>query len=263
MGRVALVAFDTATPSLSLALADDEGRLLASWTTRVPRLHARMLHPLLDEMMEHTGLAPEDLHGVAVGVGPGSYTGVRIGVTAAKTLAYARRIPLAGVSSLAAAALPARAAGPALLAVAWDARRGDVYGGAYRAAGESGACRAALREVVSEDRLAVGELARKIADELARAGETSVALAGDGAGLVLQALADRAVDAVVWESAADVRAEHVLALGFASLRDRLQAGEEGVHEREAHTLSPRYLQLAEAEARLRLAQRRGSDAGGT
>ena len=90
--------------------------------------HASRLLPLCTELLARAGLAFADLERIAVGTGPGTFTGLRIAVATARALAYASRTPLAGVPTLDALAEPARE--PAVLAVL-DARRGEAFAAGY------------------------------------------------------------------------------------------------------------------------------------
>ena len=261
------LALDTATPELTLAIGDENGRLRAAWSARAPRMHATLLHPALDELLADLGLEPGDIEGVAVGIGPGSYTGVRIGVTAAKTWAFACRVPVAGVSSLAAAARAAVAGAgagasrEAVGAAVWDARRGDVYAGAYEARALRGT--AAAPPLIASARVDGGEFADRLAALPGVREGRPVLLCGDAAARVAALLLERCPGCRcgVGDERAAVRAEDVLALGLPSLAARLRNRKEGDDEQDAHALVPGYLQLAEAEARWR--SRQGSDADGS
>lgn len=99
-----LLAFDTSTSSLAVAVMED-GRLLAERSMHAERDHSSLLVTAIGECLDTAGLSKRDLTGIAVGVGPGSYTGIRIAVTTAKTLAWALRLPVYGASSLEALAL--------------------------------------------------------------------------------------------------------------------------------------------------------------
>ncbi|RRJ64240.1 tRNA (adenosine(37)-N6)-threonylcarbamoyltransferase complex dimerization subunit type 1 TsaB [Paenibacillus oralis] len=99
-----LLAFDTSTSSLAVAVMED-GRLLAERSMHAERDHSSLLVTAIGECLDAAGLSKRDLTGIAVGAGPGSYTGIRIAVTTAKTLAWALRLPVYGVSSLEALAL--------------------------------------------------------------------------------------------------------------------------------------------------------------
>lgn len=105
-----LLAFDTSTASLVVAVVAD-GRILAERTIHAERNHSAYLVTAIDECLKASGILKADLDGIAVGVGPGSYTGVRIAVTTAKTLAWVLKIPVIGVSSLEAIALGGWAVG--------------------------------------------------------------------------------------------------------------------------------------------------------
>jgi len=138
-----VAAIDTATPTLSCALLELRGESVEVLTTRTeppvgPGVgHGGRLPGALADLLGALGRKVPDLEGFAVGLGPGSFTGLRIGLATWKGLAYANRRPIAGVSSLAAMALEASrsADGPegALLVPLLDARKGEVYAGFYRA----------------------------------------------------------------------------------------------------------------------------------
>ncbi|MCY4465442.1 MAG: tRNA (adenosine(37)-N6)-threonylcarbamoyltransferase complex dimerization subunit type 1 TsaB [Chloroflexi bacterium] len=96
---MSLLAIDTATQTMSIALHDGS-RLLAECTLRVGRGHNAQLAPLIARTMQQTGVESAELTALAVAVGPGSYTGLRIGVAVAKGLAAARDLPLVPVTTL-------------------------------------------------------------------------------------------------------------------------------------------------------------------
>lgn len=95
-----------------------------------PREHSRKLLPALDALLGLLELEPRDLEGIAVGLGPGSFTGLRVGLSAAKGLALALGIPIVGIPSY--DALAAQVAVEGVLAILGDAKRGLVYLGLYR-----------------------------------------------------------------------------------------------------------------------------------
>ncbi len=107
-----LLALDTSTSSLAVAVMEN-GKLLAEKNIHAERNHSAYLVSAIGDVLTAAGVAKAELDGIAVGVGPGSYTGARIAVTTAKTLAWALRLPVFGVSSLEAIALGgwARSAG--------------------------------------------------------------------------------------------------------------------------------------------------------
>ncbi|GAA1155088.1 tRNA (adenosine(37)-N6)-threonylcarbamoyltransferase complex dimerization subunit type 1 TsaB [Nocardioides aquiterrae] len=122
-----LLAFDTATPLVTVALHDGED-VVTELTAERPLKHAEQLAPLIERALTDTGLVRQDLTAIAVGVGPGPFTGLRVGLVTARTLAYALEIPVYGVCSLDVLAVEAAAAGvPGEFVVATDARRKEVY----------------------------------------------------------------------------------------------------------------------------------------
>ena len=132
-----ILAIETGTDICSVGIAKD-GELLSLRESDEGRDHARKVGVFVDELLRETGIAPDDLDAVAVGKGPGSYTGLRIGVSFAKGLCYGLRKPLVAVGSLDALAEVAREDYEAgIIAVddwerAWlcpmvDARRMEVY----------------------------------------------------------------------------------------------------------------------------------------
>jgi len=161
-----VAAIDTATPTLSCALLELRGGAVEVIATRTDRQagpgvgHAIRLPGALTDLLGALGRKVPDVQGFAVGLGPGSFTGLRIGLATWKGLAYANRRPIAGVSSLAAMALEAAAALPAgsepLLVPLLDARKGEVYAGFYRVAGGS------VTAVHPEEALAPEALASRI-----------------------------------------------------------------------------------------------------
>jgi tRNA threonylcarbamoyladenosine biosynthesis protein TsaB len=127
-----LLAFDTATPAVTVALHDGE-RVIASCTKVDARRHGELLAPGITAVLDEAWVPRQDITAVAVGVGPGPFTGLRVGVVTARTLAMALDIPVYGVCSLdvlAAQAVQDGAVEQDFL-VATDARRKEVYWAAY------------------------------------------------------------------------------------------------------------------------------------
>jgi tRNA threonylcarbamoyladenosine biosynthesis protein TsaB len=122
---VNLLAFDTSTVHAALAVARADGATFVASPDPAHR-HGRSLIPALRDLLREAGLAIQALDAIAVGLGPGSYTGLRIGVTAAKTLAYAAGRPLVGLDSLELIAQNAPREATHVAAIA-DAQRGDVF----------------------------------------------------------------------------------------------------------------------------------------
>lgn len=123
------LGIDTANTPLAIALVKD-GQVIAEEVANIKLNHSGGAMPAIDRLFAHTKMKPSDLDAIAVSEGPGSYTGVRIGVTIAKTLAWTLNIPIVGVSSLKvlAANVPYF---PHVICSLVDARRQNVYAGAY------------------------------------------------------------------------------------------------------------------------------------
>ncbi len=128
----ALLAIDTAAPRLHLAVLV-EGRLDLS-IDEIGQGHAELLFGRLQTLLERNGLHYRDLSRVAATAGPGSFTGLRIGLSAARGLGLALRIPVLGIPSLLALSLSAPQGKP--VGVLLDARRGEAYCQSFRAPGE-------------------------------------------------------------------------------------------------------------------------------
>ena len=122
-----ILAFDTSSTALSVALLEDEN-LVAEATVTVKKNHSISLMPTIDFLVAQVSWQPADLDRVVVAQGPGSYTGLRVAVATAKTLAYALNIDLVGVSSL--QALMDHSADGVVIPI-MDARRNNVYVGFY------------------------------------------------------------------------------------------------------------------------------------
>ena len=153
-----LLAIDTSGTGVTVAVHDPE-RALAEHSSQVPRKHAELLAPAIRDVLAEAGLEPRDLTGLAVGIGPGPFTGLRAGVVTARVLGLTWQLPVHGVCSLDALAgqlLDAaqgagRGAGAARgievgerFVVATDARRSEVYWATYQV-GDDGSGPAAVR----------------------------------------------------------------------------------------------------------------------
>jgi tRNA threonylcarbamoyladenosine biosynthesis protein TsaB len=123
-GRVRILAIDTCLAACQVAVTDG-GRPLAVLSEPMERGHQERLAPMVREAMDQAGLAFADLDRIAVTVGPGSFTGLRVGLAFAKGLSVALGIPLVGIGTLEALAASAEASGAVLAAV--DAKRGLTY----------------------------------------------------------------------------------------------------------------------------------------
>ncbi len=121
-----LLGLDTSTTATAVCVQRADGRTfeLGSASLGSPPRHAAELMPAIEELLEAAGLAPGDLGAVAVGTGPGTFTGLRIGIATARALAQATGVPVRPVSSL--AALAAGVDAPLVIPTI-DARRGELF----------------------------------------------------------------------------------------------------------------------------------------
>jgi tRNA threonylcarbamoyladenosine biosynthesis protein TsaB len=254
-----LLALDTSTAAMTAALLDGE-RLLGESAAIAERNHSIYLVPSIVELLKSAGVTMREIDGIGVGVGPGSYTGVRIGVSVAKTLAWTLNVPVIGVSSLEAMALggtEAAAAGsgasdspesdsashesPVWVVPLMNARRGHVYTGLY-----------AIRDGISRCLLPDGnrplaEWLDKLSEEIAERHPD----AHNGGTICFVGETGPFMDALHgprdWRGWRFTAAETVIRAydaGRLAARRWLNGEQD-----DAHTLAPNYTQLAEAEAK--------------
>ncbi len=124
-----ILGIDTSTPIGSVALIDS-GNLVAEHTLNIVRAHSSRLMPAIDTVLKWGNITPEELSGCAVGVGPGSFTGIRIGVATIKSFCYAIDKPIVGVSTLEAIAYNCRWT-DSLICPVLDARRSEIYAAVF------------------------------------------------------------------------------------------------------------------------------------
>ncbi|BCS95809.1 tRNA (adenosine(37)-N6)-threonylcarbamoyltransferase complex dimerization subunit type 1 TsaB [Desulfoluna limicola] len=146
-----LLAVDTSTLSCGVAVADEGGLLSESLFTS-KQTHSRHLLGMVEETLLRSGLALSDLDGFSVTRGPGSFTGLRIGMSVVKGLAEVAGKPVAGISTLEALARGAVLANKPILAMV-DARKGEVYAALYAPDGKGGVAELSSPEAVSPEAL--------------------------------------------------------------------------------------------------------------
>lgn len=220
-----ILALDTATLVSSVALAGPD-RLLAELTLQTKKTHSERLMPHIEQLLALADTDKTAVGAVAVSIGPGSFTGLRIGLATAKALAYALHIPLVGVPTLAALAFGCPAPGT-FLAPTMDAQKGNIYVALYR--WQNGGLEEIMAPAVMEHAVAAAELRT-------RAGQALVL----GEAVDMYAAAFRAAGHVVAEPhVAMPRAGSVALLGA-----RLLAAGTS---HDAMTLEPYYIRRSEAE----------------
>jgi len=220
---VLILAFESSAKAASAALVKD-GRLLSQYSQCSGLTHSRTLLPMAEDMLKNAELKLSDVDLIAVAHGPGSFTGIRIGVSMVKGLAWAAEKPCVGVSTLEALAWHGVAAGGYICPV-MDARRSQVYNAIFKI--EDG------RPVrITEDRpIALNELAEEI-----RALKAPVFLVGDGAELTYKYLTEAGIECSV--APENLRWQSAWGVAMAAL-DK----EPG----NADSLLPVYLRLSQAE----------------
>jgi tRNA threonylcarbamoyladenosine biosynthesis protein TsaB len=222
-----ILAFETTAKAGSVALLED-GKLLAESYQNTGLTHSQTLMVMAEDMLKQAGKTVADVTAVAVAEGPGSFTGVRIGVAAAKGFAWGGEIPCCGVSTLEAMA-ETLGVYEGHVCACMDARRNQVYNALFLAD------RGNL-ERVSEDRaIALTELKSDLEHI-----DGPIFLVGDGAALTYKTLKDAVPELVLPPE----HRMHQRAGGVAIVAARkITEGEPG----DANALTPNYLRLSQAE----------------
>lgn len=231
-----ILAMESSAGPASCAVVED-GEILASAAVNTRLTHSQTLLPMMGAMLKNSGLSLGQIDVLAVAAGPGSFTGVRIGVAAVKGLAFAQDKPCAGVSTLAAMArgcegLPLEG----LICPVMDARCRQVYTAAFETAGGE------VSRVSPDEAISMEELKNRLLSA-----KKSVFLVGDGAQLCYNELNGTVPG--LWLAPARLRLQH--AVGVA--REAARLARDGGLCRAADLL-PVYLRLPQAERELRARQ---------
>ena len=222
-----ILALDTSAKTASVAITED-GRLLGVSNIENGLTQSELILPMAEDLLKRLGMSFSDIDLFAVTVGPGSFTGVRIGVATVKGLAFGRDIPCAPVSTL--EALAENAAGlSGLIVPCMDARRGQFYTATFRS-GENGVTRLTPDRAIS---------AEELASELVSSGE-DIYITGDGYATAHALLAPLGV--VLKETPYLIRSQN--AVSIARIASIMYARGECIGEGE---LQPTYLRLPQAE----------------
>ena len=236
-----ILALETSAKAVSAAVTE-EGRVLAAGFQDTGLTHSRTLMPIVEHILRNADLTMADMDAVAVAVGPGSFTGIRIGVSAAKGLAFAADKPAVGVSTLAAMARNV-AFMDGLVVCAMDARRSQIYNALFEA--EDGR----LTRLTPDRAIGLEELAEELQQDARRK-----IIVGDGGKLCADALTAAGVACrlappyLVMQSAVTVALEAEEAAG----RGGLVSAEE---------LLPVYLRPPQAERLKKERETNGKGAG--
>ena len=222
-----ILAFETSAKAASVAITDN-GKLLGESYQNTGLTHSQTLMVMAEDLLKACNLSVKDVQAVAVAAGPGSFTGVRIGVAAAKGFAWGAELPCYGVSTLEAMALNL-GVWEGYVVPAMDARRNQVYTAIFRA--EKGA----LTRVEEDMAISLAELGEKIKNFA-----QPVFLVGDGALLCYNTLLEEVPGLVLPPE----HRMHQRAAGVAFAAQRqADAGDPG----NGGALTPNYLRLSQAE----------------
>lgn len=222
-----ILAIDTSNHPLSIAVVEDE-QLIAETTLNLTKNHSIYVMPIIEKLVATANWHPADLDRIVVAKGPGSYTGVRIAVTTAKTLAATLNIDLVGVSSLAVVAHHVARLQPERPVVAmFNARRGNVFAGGYVYHNQH------LMPWLDQQHVLLGDLMNQISKR-----QTAVTLVGEITTEFKQVIDDLAVpDVTVVSNRYAIPSAYDLAL--------LGLNAQSVEDVDA--FAPDYLRITEAE----------------
>lgn len=222
-----LLAFETSAKAASVALFDGE-TLLGESYQNTGLTHSQTLLTMAEDLMKNCGISAKDLTAVAVAAGPGSFTGVRIGVAAAKGFAWGKEIPCYGVSTLRAMALGLGVHNGYILC-AMDARRNQVYTALFSA--ENGV----LTSIIPDSAMAVADLQSHL-EKL----DAPIYTVGDGSRLCYDRLKENVSNLL--PPVPHKMHQRASGVGLAAMEE-IAAGNSGCGE----TLIPNYLRLSQAE----------------
>ena len=231
-----ILAFETSAKAASVALFQNR-KLLGEAYQNTGLTHSQTLMVMAEDLLKQCGYGAKDVQAVAVAAGPGSFTGVRIGVAAAKGFAWGSSLPCYGVSTLEAMALGLGAFEGTVCPV-MDARRSQVYNALFLA--DQGS----LQRITEDRAIALSDLSEEL-----KAAKQPIFLVGDGSELAYRTLLEQVPGLVL-------PPEHRLhqrgaGVGLAAL-EAIDRGETG----DAKALEPNYLRLSQAEReKLEKAQR--------
>ena len=222
-----ILAFETSAKAASVALTEN-GRLLGESYQNTGLTHSQTLMVMAEDLLKQVGKTVNDITAVAVAEGPGSFTGVRIGVAAAKGFAWGREIPCFGISTLEAMAV-SLGVWEGHICACMDARRNQVYNALFYV-------NHGIVERVSEDRaIALSDLKTDLEHI-----DGTIFLVGDGAVLTHKTLSGNIPELILPPE----HRQHQRAVGVALLAEaKALAGEPG----DGNALNPNYLRLSQAE----------------
>lgn len=226
-----ILAIDTSAKVTSAAIVDDSG-VLALHTSNSALTHSQALMPMVDSVLKSTGLSIEDIDGFGCAVGPGSFTGLRIGIGAIKGLGFATEKPCFGVSTLEGLAENMRGFDGLVCAV-MDARCNQVYHALFKSLGGK------LERLCEDTALSVDELYESLALRI-KNDEKSIFLVGDGSDLCYNKLNDKLPNLTMVTQ--QLRFQNAASIGKLAMAELCRN-----EKASAADLMPIYLRLPQAE----------------
>jgi tRNA threonylcarbamoyladenosine biosynthesis protein TsaB len=221
-----ILSIDTSNYPLGVALIEED-KVMGEYITYIKRNHSVRAMPAIEQLLKDCGKEAKELTKIVVANGPGSYTGVRIGVTLAKTLAWSLNIPLIPVSSLATLASSGRYFSGYIVPL-FDARRGQVYTGLYEFQGDQLTCVEDDRNILLEEW--VSQLKEGNKDLLFVGNDVAI-----HENMIKEILGDQAKIAPFVSH--NPRPSELAFIG------------SGLEESSAHEVLPNYIRMAEAEVK--------------
>ncbi|MEG1593810.1 MAG: tRNA (adenosine(37)-N6)-threonylcarbamoyltransferase complex dimerization subunit type 1 TsaB [Oscillibacter sp.] len=222
-----ILALETSAKAVSAAVTEGE-TLICSAYQNTGLTHSRTLMPMVEAMLQNAELSMADIAAIAVAAGPGSFTGIRIGVAAAKGLAFAAEKKVAGISTLEAMAWNVKHM-DGLILCAMDARRNQIYNAVFEA--KDGA----LTRLTPDRAIALSQLS----DELKNSEKRKI-IVGDGAELCYTHLLEKEISCQL--APPHLVMQTAVSVGFAAWK----AVQEG-RLQSAQELVPAYLRISQAE----------------
>ena len=231
-GLATILAIDTSAKSVSCALVR-EGRVLGSFYTNTGMTHSQTLLPMVESLLKTTETNIGEVDAIAVNAGPGSFTGVRIGVSAVKGLAFTANLPCISVSTLASMAENVPIHPGVVICGVMDARCQQVYTALFTGDDNN------LPVRISEDEaISISGLKERL-----QALDKAIVLVGDGSAMCYDLLKDSLPNLIL--APASIRMQN--AVGAALVAERLFMNEQTIPAAE---LLPTYLRLPQAEREL-------------
>ncbi len=226
-----ILAIDTSAKAASACIAQED-KIIGEFFINTSLTHSQTLMPMIEQLCKNAQVQISEIEAVAVNAGPGSFTGVRIGVAAAKGLAFDKSLPCVAVSTLESMAYNALGSDCVVCAV-MDARCSQVYNALFRVSGEK------IERLCSDRALSLTDLEQ----DLKAYGGEKIMLIGDGAEITFEFLQNSLSDVIL--APVNIRIQKASSTALAAFK-RISEGELTTDEK----LMPAYLRLPQAQREL-------------